>query len=100
MKKASQDYKDAIMARDFAKATFEDAQAAGKVTNKKPIQKVKSKEEKIKDENHKLVSNIKNMVTTGKMQKLLLILMDLMRGLLFLKMFKQKSINLFGNLHL
>lgn len=69
MKKVSQDYKDAIMARDFAKTTFEDAQAAGKVTNKKPIQKVKSKEEKIKDENHKLVSNIRNMVTTGKIPK-------------------------------
>ena len=69
MKKASQDYKDAIAARDFAKETFEDAQATEKETNKKPIQKVKSKEEKIKDENHKLVSNIRNMVTTGKIPK-------------------------------
>lgn len=69
MKKVSQDYKDAITARDFAKTTFEDAQAAEKVTNKKPIQKVKSKEEEIKEENHKLVSNIRNMVTTGKIPK-------------------------------
>lgn len=65
MNKASQDYKDAIAARDFAKETLDQAQASEDIANKKPVEPKKTDKEIAKDVKNKFILDFKNLVTSG-----------------------------------
>ena len=66
MENVAEEYKDAIAARDFAKETYGEAQRAARPTDKKPVKTATTKEEKLKEETNRFVSNFKNMVTSGR----------------------------------
>lgn len=65
MKKASQDYKDAIAARDFAKETLDQAKASEDIANKKPVEPKKSEKDIANDVKNKFILDFKNLVTSG-----------------------------------
>lgn len=66
MENVAQNYKDAVSARDFAKQTYVDAKAAEKPIDKKPVDKKETKEEKDRKGIKNFISNMKNMVTSGR----------------------------------
>ena len=66
MENVAQNYKDAVSARDFAKQTYVDAKAAEKPIDKKPVDKQETKEEKDRKGIKNFISNMKNMVTSGR----------------------------------
>lgn len=67
MKDLAENYAKAVKVRDFAKQTYEDARAAEKPVNKKPVEPKKSEKELAKDIKNKFVADFKNMVTSGTM---------------------------------
>ena len=66
MENVAQNYKDAVSARDFAKQTYFDAKASEKPIDKKPLDKKETKEEKDRKGIKNFISNMKNMVTSGR----------------------------------
>lgn len=66
MENVAQNYKDAVSARDFAKQTYVDAKASEKPIDKKPLDKKETKEEKDRKGIKNFISNMKNMVTSGR----------------------------------
>lgn len=65
MKDLAENYAKAVKARDFAKQTYEDARAAAKPTDKKPVEPKKTEKEIAKDATNKFIHDFKNMVTSG-----------------------------------
>lgn len=67
MKNLANEYDKAVAARDFAKKTYEDAQANTRPENHKPVEPKKSAKELAKEISDKFVNDFKNMVTSGTM---------------------------------